>query len=244
MTNNITNGSTFTLNDGSVAIVENYVNANNIEVVFDTGNRAIVRAQHLRNGGVKNPLAKTVYGVGYVGIGPHRVSLNSKKNAAYQCWYDMLERCYSEKLLRMRPTYKGCVVCDEWHNFQTFADFYHNDPYRQDGWELDKDLIVPGNKEYGPNVCAFVPSHLNSILSDHRGARGNLPQGVNIKGNNYQAKISKDGVRVNIGHYPTQELAYAVYESEKLKYLKEVANRYIGKVDQRVIDSLIKRTYI
>lgn len=33
------------------------------------------------------------------------------------------------------------------------------------GWQLDKDLLCPGNKVYGPDTCLWLPRSLNSALS-------------------------------------------------------------------------------
>lgn len=33
----------------------------------------------------------------------------------YVKWKDMLRRCYSEEMLNKRPTYRGTIVCSEWH---------------------------------------------------------------------------------------------------------------------------------
>ena len=73
----------------------------------------------------------------------------------------MIERCESNKY----DSYKNASICDEWHSFATFEDWF-NDPKNgyKDGYHLDKDILVKGNKEYAPNKCCFVPSRINSLL--------------------------------------------------------------------------------
>ena len=47
-------------------------------------------------------------------------------------------------------------------------------------WEgkfIDKDLLFPGNKVYGPDTCVFVTRQLNNLFTDH-GGRGPHKQGV------------------------------------------------------------------
>lgn len=44
--------------------------------------------------------------------------------------------------------------------------------------ELDKDLIIPGNKIYSPETCAFVTPELNKFLTERSSARGDWPLGV------------------------------------------------------------------
>jgi hypothetical protein len=48
-------------------------------------------------------------------------------------------------------------------------------------WEenqLDKDVLVPGNKVYSPFTCVFLPRHLNLFMTDSGAARGKWPIGV------------------------------------------------------------------
>ena len=47
------------------------------------------------------------------------------------------------------------------------------------GKALDKDILHPGNKVYGPDTCVFVQTELNNFLTDHGSDRGEYPIGVN-----------------------------------------------------------------
>ena len=38
----------------------------------------------------------------------------------YQTWKDILNRCYSEKRLKVSPAYRGCEVSEEWKKFSNF----------------------------------------------------------------------------------------------------------------------------
>ena len=47
-------------------------------------------------------------------------------------------------------TYIGCTVCEEWHNYQNFAQ-WHEEHYYEVPNEimcLDKDILIKGNKEH------------------------------------------------------------------------------------------------
>ena len=72
----------------------------------------------------------------------------------------MMERCYSEHRKEKAPTYIGCSVSPEWHNFQVFAVWFYENYI--DGYELDKDIKIKGNKVYCPDACMFVSPADNS----------------------------------------------------------------------------------
>ncbi len=66
----------------------------------------------------------------------------------------MLQRCYSESYLNKRPSYRGCSVCEEWKTFSNFMAWMKNK--NMENLELEKDILVPGNKLYSPETCVFV----------------------------------------------------------------------------------------
>ena len=72
----------------------------------------------------------------------------------------MIERCYDEKFQIRNPTYIGCTVCDEWHNFQNFAIWMSNQDH--EGKQLDKDINSKSDKRYGPDTCLFVSCQENN----------------------------------------------------------------------------------
>ena len=65
----------------------------------------------------------------------------------YKKWREMLARCYCEKYQTKKPSYLGCTVSEEWHNFQVFAEWFYSNFNGSNNCELDKDLLVLGNKE-------------------------------------------------------------------------------------------------
>ena len=139
---------------GSLEIVE-YINARQILVRFiDTGYEKYVQAVHIRKGSVKDPFCPTIFGKGYFGVGSYRSCTNGKITKVYMTWKNMLVRCYNSKTQIKQPTYVGCTVVEEWHNFQVFGKWF--DKHYIEGYHLDKDIKVKGNKVYGPDTCTFV----------------------------------------------------------------------------------------
>ncbi|ALY07101.1 hypothetical protein VmeM32_00114 [Vibrio phage vB_VmeM-32] len=124
-------------------------------------------------------MSKLVCGVGINNKGKYSATENRKKTKVYQTWQNMLERCYDTKFHEKNPTYIGCVVCDSWHYFQNFAEWYY-DNYPTDGekYQLDKDLKVHGSKIYSPETCLFVSRTVNLFTIDSGSARGDHLIGV------------------------------------------------------------------
>ena len=152
--------------NGNLKII-NAVDSYNIDVEFlDTGYKTTARACHIRDGIVKDYLLKSVHGVGFIGIGTNQAKLNGKKSIAYETWRHMLERCHSPQMLKKNPTYIGCSVCSEWHDFQVFCEWFY-DNYIE-GYHLDKDIKVDNNKIYSPETCLFVKAGDNSIKANAR----------------------------------------------------------------------------
>jgi hypothetical protein len=83
----------------------------------------------------------------------------------YAKWADMIKRCYNQRELEKYPTYKGCIVCEEWRYFSNFIKWVNSQPNREWGQcHLDKDLLIKGNKIYSPETCVFVSPSINSFM--------------------------------------------------------------------------------
>ena len=94
----------------------------------------------------------------------------------YSTWKRMLERCYSEKCQLKNPTYIGCSVCEEWFTFSKFKSWMEEQEWQ--GKQLDKDLLIEGNKVYCPEYCIFVDHKINSFVTNRGNDRGECMIGV------------------------------------------------------------------
>lgn len=97
-----------------------------------------------------------------------------------------------------------------------------------EGKQLDKDLLVSGNKMYGPDTCVFVSGDVNKFMTDSLRARGDLPIGVTWhKGNRkYNAQcnnLSRSDGKC-LGYYDTPEQAHLVYKARKKVLAIELAS--------------------
>lgn len=116
----------------------------------------------------QDSLKKTICGIGFMGFGPHKARDGSNVSRCYTTWHDMIRRCYSRKPA-YRP-WRDVTVCDEWHNFQNFAEWYNeNHPNDGGSYHLDKDIKIPGNRIYSPEACMFVTPENNSKAAQGNG---------------------------------------------------------------------------
>lgn len=154
-------GSVHETKFNGMLVIKEYINIGNIIVEFiSTGCRISASGKEIRKGTVKDRKKPSVFGQGYIGVGEY-----NSKSVAYSYWHSMLRRCYSTTYQKYRPTYIGCVVCEEWKNFQIFAEWFENN-YPVDGkdHQLDKDLLAKTTrgKFYSPEYCSFLTAKENS----------------------------------------------------------------------------------
>lgn len=98
------------------------------------------------------------------GVGVSFQGAYKNHRRAYRKWDSMISRCYGNRIL---GPYKGVTVCKRWLVFRNFLEDLPSLPgydlFLNGRCHLDKDLISPGNKEYGPEVCCFVTGKANML---------------------------------------------------------------------------------
>lgn len=213
---------------GDVKVI-NYKNAFNVDVVFErTGTVASFEAGHIRSGNIKDPMHPTVYGFGFIGIGVHKAHENRKSDWKYQCWKNMIKRCYGNDNDKTSPTYVDCTVCDEWRNYQNFAEWcIYNEPSSNHDFFIDKDLKKLGNKVYSPDNCLFVSRLVNNFLTDRRARRGKYKIGASFC--NRERKIIGNcrnpitGKQVYLGRFSNDDDANRAWVLAKSKFAIELS---------------------
>ncbi len=156
----------------------------------------------------------------------------------YSVWQSMLERCYNPKVHAKWPKYSGCSVAEEWLSFMRFRLWMSCQDW--EGNQLDKDILIPGNKIYSADTCVFVDGKTNSLITGHDSTRGDFPIGVSKNGKKFQAYCNKDGRQVKLGTHPSQEEAHSAYKKYKAAVITGAA---MLQPDERVKKALILRAY-
>lgn len=237
-------GRKFDTNNCGVCEIIDYKNHREVTVKFENPEYVTVcRLELLKLGKVRNPLTPSFYGKGFIGLG----EFGFKDKRACVLWAQILGRAYDKKFQIKRPTYKGVTVCKEWLNFQNFARWFYDQEFSntKDGngrsYHLDKDILVRGNKIYSPETCCFVPQDLNSLLLLRGKCRGDYPVGVQrISSNKFVSQMSKNGGKIiHLGTFTAPEQAFQAYKKAKEDYIKEVAEKWKGKISDKVYQALL-----
>lgn len=153
-------------------------------------------------------------------------------------WRAMMSRCYKTGK-SISPRYSGCAVSESWKNFSNFKIWYLSQ-YKEDGWQLDKDILIEGNKLYSEETCCVVPRQVNMLFAKTNKIRGDLQIGVSRNEDRFKAYINKYGEKIHLGTYDTPEEAFLVYKRYKEEYIKEIANTYKDVIREDVYLAMIK----
>ena len=229
-------------NQGCMMTIIGYRNAKDIDVQF-IDNTVVINKKYcdFKKGIIKNPNCASVHNIGFIGQG---IYSPMEHKDAHESWRGMLRRCYDSQYQLRQPTYIGCEVCEEWHCFQNFAEWYYENYYEIDEQRmaLDKDIICKGNKIYSPDTCVFVPQDINKIFTKSNAKRGELPIGVSFKKKNdkYQASCS-DGSnhKEYLGLYDTIEDAFEAYKQYKEQVIKDMAEEYKDLIPEVLYNAML-----
>lgn len=211
----------------------------------DTGYRKWVGESCARKGVIKDPYRPTIFGVGFTGKKyPMSFKVDGKcvNTPEYERWRGMLRRCYSEAERHKNPTYKGCTVSDNFKSYEFFYEWYNKQVGCDQGWCLDKDLLAKGNKQYREDLCILLPYEINNVLTKTNRLRGKHPIGVHWCNTKkvFVAQVNRGGGKQDyFGQYSTPEEAFQAYKVAKEDYLKELAEKWKGKIDDRAYQAML-----
>ena len=168
------------------------------------------------------------------------------KEKKWQLWNNMKTRCYNPNYHQTRPGYADCTICDEWlDDKKRFYGWADRNFYMIEGEptvELDKDILVRGNKLYSPDTCIFVPKRINDLFTHVNGYTDNgLPTGVvySKKTGKYMAVISIDRKRTPLGFFETPEEEFAKYKRHKEAEIIHVADTYKDLIPEQLYRAMV-----
>ena len=223
--------------------ITSYLDSYNIGIKFiNTGYEMVARLECVKDGKVKDRLSPSVHGVGIVGT-EYPIRVSGVLTKEYELWKSMLRRCYSDSSKKKRPTYEGCEVSDKFKSYEYFYEWCNKQiGFSNQSWQLDKDLLIKGNKVYSEDSCVFIPQEINKVLVKCTASRGEHLIGVYWckKGKAFKAQISKNkGKQEFLGYFKTELEAFNAYKTAKEFFIKEQANEWKDKIDPRAYEALM-----
>lgn len=172
----------------------------------------------------------------------------------YSLWGSVLGRSCSEAVKARYLSYGPSEVIDGWKVLSAFKAWVETQNHQ--GLSLDKDILVQGNKLYGPDTCVFVPAYINTCLTMSNASRGDFPIGVSIskaqadKGYSlkFVATITNKRygkAREYLGHFKTPQEAHSAWQRKKIEILTYMIEDYAKEPSFRtdVADALMVRVW-
>jgi hypothetical protein len=152
--------TTYKANNGLEFIILQQTGKQCIIQFLGTGSVRKANIDNIKAGKVRDLYAKTSYGVGFLG----EYARNGYHVSAQQLWRNMIKRCYTDDPKGYKA--KGTTVDPRWHCFASFLEDLPTLPNFQrwvnkEGYQLDKDLKIPGSNVYSKETCSFVTEQEN-----------------------------------------------------------------------------------
>jgi hypothetical protein len=160
---------------------------------------------------------------GTLGNGRHRPTDRNQPTQAYRAWQAILCR---------RSMTFG--ICDEWLNYQVFAEWYYNQLDRHGDWRalpfkwsMSRLLIDPNNQDHNPVTCCIAPAPIVQMFKNPITTNRRLPVGVHMYGDRFVAYCSLfDQGPTNLGIFDTADAASNAYWAAKCDSIRRAAKRY------------------
>lgn len=139
----------------------------------------------------------------------------------YACWRDMLKRAYAKSYYEKHATYQDVTVCEEWHRFSNFKCWMETQDWK--GKQLDKDILVDGNKVYSPETCCFISQRLNKfMLGGSKDALHSIGAYYRSDIDKFQSRVRDGSTRKNLGYFPTEQEAHLAWAKAKRNILSNI----------------------
>ena len=204
-------------------ITQKRVNGKWITVYKDRSEYKVPENTPIGKSGPRPELRELHYGVGINDV----MIPYFTRTRTWRTWNGIIRRTGKrDPNMHSYEAYKDCTLDPRWYKLSAFKEWVEQwDDYENK--EVDKDILIPGNLEYGPDTCLMVRRVVNAWFKPT--VKGDLPRGVSWnsgwkKGkspNPYRAQITPiGGKRTALGVYATIEESSAVFEKARKEQIK------------------------
>ena len=163
-------------------------------------------------------------------------------------WNDMEARCQEGgPIQKLRRYYDGSKNLFESYDY--FASWCQSqegymEKVKDRFYQLDKDLLIQGNKFYSESSCLFVPAQINSLFLTgvHRDRELPMGVGINAKTGLYDAHGKKlDGGSRTLGtNQKTPQEAHRLWQANKIWNIEMTLLEY-PNLSAKVVDAVTAR---
>lgn len=175
---------------------------------------------------------RTYESVGYLGVETSNIDYESD---SFIKWKNMIQRCYSDNVHKLKPYYIDKDVCVEWQNYGNFKIWYDAHYIPGTKVDLDKDLLCKKSNMYSPETCVLMSHFLNTVFED-RGIESNIKQNDN---GIYSVSMSILDRRIDLGIFNSEDEAYKGFIDGKNDYICDLAEKCKSKVPNCVYEGML-----
>lgn len=153
---------------------------------------------------------------------------------------NMTQRANKEGSHQMKhtPSYIGVSVSDEFSNAQAFCDWVVEQPGWELGFQLDKDLLINGNREYSSEACCFIPGVINQVIKVKKDTKWSQIQ--RMASGKWKVTLNANNKSLSVGEYDTQEQGIQEYKEYRRKYVCKLAEEYKAHISDAAYFALLR----
>ena len=169
--------------------------------------------------------------------------INKVHTPQYSKWRMIINRCFNEKYKTKYPNYADCKMDERFLDYSYFYEWYNQNLISgEHTFQLDKDLLVRGNKEYHPDKCVFLPREINNTFIRREAGRGECLIGVTRTHGVFSAQVGIGGECVFLGRFNSEVRAFQAYKKAKERIIRDLAEKYRDQIDVRAYSALMNYT--
>lgn len=133
--------------------------------------------------------------------------------------------------------YMGVSVHPDFQDFQMFCEWATLQCGYDCNYQLDKDLLVPGNRQYGPDVCCFLPACINTAIIQPKCGKKTWCSKGRV---GYTLTMQVNNSDLRLKGFESEDDVHSAYRAIRERYVKALAERFKGTISQRAYESLMK----
>lgn len=139
---------------------------------LDTGYEVWADCYNFKQGKTLDRLKPSVHGLGSIGYPPEE-TFPLKRSKEYKLWARMIYRCSDEY---QETGYEDVSCSERWKRFDFFLEdikeLFNYESWKKNSeeinknpYEIDKDILIKGNREYSKEACFFVEKKMNASFT-------------------------------------------------------------------------------